>query len=111
VRSKPFITYHDAFPYFVRRYGLQLAGVVEETPDVEPSPRYLARLSQTVREKGVNVIFTEPQFSSKLVQQITRDLHISTGQLDPLETAALTSTSYEEGMRNNARTLQEALSK
>ena len=49
VKDQPFITQHDAFPYFVRRYQLRLAGVLEATPEAPPSPRYLADLMKVIR--------------------------------------------------------------
>ena len=65
------VTYHHAFPYFTRRYGLALVGVIEEVPNVEPSPKYLAALLKVIREKEVKAIFTEPQFSAKLADRIS----------------------------------------
>ncbi|MDX1950749.1 MAG: metal ABC transporter substrate-binding protein [Verrucomicrobiota bacterium] len=109
VASIPFITYHDAFPYFIRRYNLKLAGILEAVPDVSPSPRYLADLLRVVREKNVKVIYTEPQFSTKLARQIARDLKISIAQLDPLESGKLDPASYERGMRKNAEVLLKTL--
>jgi zinc/manganese transport system substrate-binding protein len=109
LREVPFVTYHDAFPYFVRRYGLNLIGVVEQVPDVNPSPRYLQSLNEAIRERGAKVIFTEPQFSSRMVRQIARDLGVSLEVLDPLETGALKPEAYEEGMRRILKTLREHL--
>lgn len=104
-----FITHHDAFPYFVKRYELNLAGVLETTPDVAPSPRYLRDLLKVVREKKVQVIFSEPQFSSRLARQIAKDAKIRVASLDTLETGPMRKEAYEEGMRKNAATLAREL--
>lgn len=103
------VTFHDAFPYFCRRYGLELVGVIEEVPGASPSPRYLASLSKAIRDRGVKVVFTEPQFNPRLAQQLARDLGISVARLDVLETGPLNPTAYEEGMRRNLKALMEAL--
>ena len=103
------VTFHDAFPYFCRRYGLKLVGVIEEVPGSSPSPRYLAALSQAIRDQGVGVVFAEPQFNPRLALQLTRDLKISLAQLDVLETGSLSATAYEEGMRRNLQALTKAL--
>ncbi len=103
------VTFHDAFPYFCRRYNFRLAGVIEEVPGASPSPRYLASLSQAIRDQGVKVVFTEPQFNPRLAQQLARDLKLSVAQLDVLETGVLSPTAYEDGMRKNLRSLVEAL--
>ena len=109
VQSASFVTFHNAFPYFVKRYNLKLVGVIEAVPDVSPSPRYLSSLGKIVRERKAKVIFTEPQFSPKLARQLAQDLSITVAELDTLETGTMTPTSYEDGMRRNLRTLQQNL--
>lgn len=107
--NKAIVTYHDAFPYFCRRYNLTLAGVVEEIPHVNPSPRYLTRLSRVIRARNVRVIFTEPQFSPRLVHQLSRDLGVQFAELDVLETGKASASFYEDGMRSNLARLRAAL--
>jgi ABC-type Zn uptake system ZnuABC Zn-binding protein ZnuA len=105
IANKPFITQHDAFPYFVRRYQLKQVGIVEPTPDVPPSPRFLADLLKVIREKNVQVIFNDPLASSRLVKQIAKDAKIRTAELDTLESGALDPSGYEKGIRRNASTM------
>jgi zinc/manganese transport system substrate-binding protein len=109
VLRREIITFHDAFPYFCNRYGLKLVGVIEEVPGASPSPRYLAALSKAIRDRGVKVVFTEPQFNPRLAQQLARDLGLSVAQLDVLETGALSASAYEDGMRRNLKALTSAL--
>ena len=111
VTNKPFISQHDAFPYFIRRYGLKQVGVVELTPDVPPSPRYLGDLLKVIRDKKVHVIFYEPPASPRLVKQIARDAKIGMAELNTLESGKLDPKAYEEGMRANAMTLRKELAK
>ena len=103
------VTYHRAFPYFTRRYGLALVGVIEEVPNVEPSPKYLAALLKVIREKEVKAIFTEPQFRASLAERISRDTKVPVAELDTLETGPLKPTAYEEGLRRNLNTLLKHL--
>ena len=109
LKSVAFITYHQAFPYLTRRYGLNLAGVVEVVPDVEPSPKHLARLSRLMRDQKVKAIFTEPQYAGKLAIQLARDHQIGLGELDTLETGPLQPAAYEAGMRRNLGSLVKLL--
>jgi len=111
VTNKPFVSQHDAFPYFIRRYNLKQVGVVELTPDVSPSPRYLGDLLKVIRDKKVGVIFYEPPSSPRLVKQIARDAKIRTAELNTLESGKLDPKAYEEGMRANAKTLRQELEK
>ena len=103
------VTFHDAFPYFCRRFGLVLVGVIEEVPGTSPSPRYLAELSAAIRAKSVGVVFIEPQSDPKLVRQLSVDLGIAVAQLDTLETGRLDASAYADGMRTNLRVLRTAL--
>jgi len=109
LKGRPIITFHDAYPYFARRYGLTVVAVIEEVPDVQPSPRYLAALKQVIDREHVKVIFSDKQFSPKLADQIGRDYHVAVAPLDTLETGDLKSGAYEAGMRANLHTLEESL--
>jgi zinc/manganese transport system substrate-binding protein len=109
VRGVPFITYHNAFGYFVRRYGLSLAGVVERVPEIPPSTRERAQLQKVIREKRVKALFSEPGGNSPLARSIAKDTDIRLGELDPLETGELSAGSYERGMRRNAEAMVTVL--
>ena len=109
LKRREIVTFHDAFPYFCRRYGLNLVGVIEEVPGSSPSPRYLAELSRAIRENKVNALFVEPQFEIRLARQLAADLGIGVAMLDTLETGRLEPAAYEEGMRANLRELQRTL--
>jgi ABC-type Zn uptake system ZnuABC Zn-binding protein ZnuA len=105
----PFITYHNAFGYFVRRFGLSLTGVVERVPEIPPSTRERAQLQQVIREKQVKALFSEPGGNSPLARSIAKDTGILLGELDPLETGELNAESYVRGMRRNAESLLQGL--
>jgi zinc transport system substrate-binding protein len=109
VGNVAFITHHNAFAYFARRYSLNIVGVVEHVPEVAPSPRELAELHKTIRAKKVKALFAEPGSRSRLAQQIARDAGIKLAELDPLETGDLQLKAYEDGMRKNAETLAKTL--
>jgi zinc transport system substrate-binding protein len=111
VHNKPILTQHDAFPYFVRRFQLRQVGVVETTPDVPPSPRYLADLMKVIREKNVTVLFNDPAASPRLIKRIAHDAGIRTAELETLESGPAQPSAYEEGMRRNAETLRRELAK
>lgn len=107
--NRKVVTFHDAFPYFCRRYDLALVGVVEEVPSVDPSPKYLARLSQAIRQQQVRVIFSEPQFHPRLLRRLASDLGVGVAELDVLETGTASKGFYIDGVRRNLRTLESAL--
>jgi zinc transport system substrate-binding protein len=101
------VTYHDAFPYFARRYQLEIAGVVEPSPDVDPSPRHLRELRRLMREKNIQVVFTEKENAPRLAERLREDFNVRLVPLDPLESGELTPTAYEDGMRRNLNVLKK----
>ena len=64
------VTFHDAFGYFARRYGLTVTGFVVEGPEEDVSAGRVAALIEEIEHEGVGRIFREPQFESVLVQSI-----------------------------------------
>jgi ABC-type Zn uptake system ZnuABC Zn-binding protein ZnuA len=71
--QRKIIAFHDAFPYFAAAYGLEVVGTVVASPGQDPSAANMARLIDVIRNQHVRAIFTEAQFSPKLVQQIGDD--------------------------------------
>ena len=103
------IAFHSAFQYFAKRYGLNQTAVIEEFPGKEPSLRYLFEVIKLIRKLGITVIFSEPQFSPKIIDVIARDLNLKVYQLNPIETGDPAKDSYISIMRKNLETLREAL--
>jgi ABC-type Zn uptake system ZnuABC Zn-binding protein ZnuA len=54
------IAYHNSWPYFARRFRLDVADFVETKPGISPSPTHLAELVVTARKTGVRAILHEP---------------------------------------------------
>lgn len=107
--KKDFVSFHSAFKYFAKRYNLKQAAVIEEFPGKEPSPRYLSELIKLIRELNITAIFSEPQFSPKVVEVIAQDLNLKVYALDPVEAGDLEKDSYISIMRKNLEILREAL--
>jgi len=64
------VVVHDTWPYFMRRFGLTVAGAVEETPGVPPSPAHLGQLIERMRASGVRTIVAEPGASPAIVRRV-----------------------------------------
>lgn len=107
--EREFVTFHPAFRYFAYEYELVEVAAIEEVPGEEPSPAQLVRLADEVKKRGVRVIFSEPQFSPRIVETLARDYGLRIATLDPLETGELRADYYEEVMRKNAQAIVEAL--
>jgi ABC-type Zn uptake system ZnuABC Zn-binding protein ZnuA len=104
------ISFHDAFPYFARAYGLTVDGTVVDAPGQDPSAAQVEALIAEIRAKGVKAILAEAQFSDKLVRAIAdesgatvvSDLYTDSVGDAPVDT-------YESVMRWDADRLLEIL--
>jgi ABC-type Zn uptake system ZnuABC Zn-binding protein ZnuA len=66
------IAYHNSWPYFARRFRLDIIDFVEPKPGVAPGPAHLARLIAEGRKAGVRAVVHEPyepEEASRLVAQ------------------------------------------
>ncbi len=109
VTNRAIVTSHGAFDYMARRYGLTIAGVVEEQPEMDPSPAHLTALRAVIRERAVKALFVDPHEGVRRFRQLGRDFGVAVGLLDTLEAAPLTPSAYEEGMRRNLQSLRQHL--
>lgn len=69
-RGARVVVVHDTWPYFARRFGLEVVAAVEPSPGVPPSPASLAALTARMREGGVRLLIAEPSSSASLVTQV-----------------------------------------
>jgi zinc transport system substrate-binding protein len=105
---REFIAFHPSWAYFIQRYGLVEAAVVERTPGREPSPAELAEIIETARRIGARAIFAEPQFSPKAAETIAAESGAQMLFLNPLG-GSDGPTSYLEMMRYNVAQMEKAL--
>ncbi len=109
-RKRNIVTFHNVFDHLARDYGLTIVGRVENAPGQEPSAGEIRKLVRTIREKGVPVLFAEPQYPQRIADVVAREAGISVRVLDPVATGSTSPGAYEEAMRRNLSTLKEALS-
>jgi len=108
--NRGFIAFHSAWRYFARRYDLREVAVVEPFPGKEPSAREIAGVVEAARAGHAGVMLVEPQFNSRVAQQIARECDAKVLALDPIGGPAVEGRAhYLDLMRYNARVLAEAL--
>jgi ABC-type Zn uptake system ZnuABC Zn-binding protein ZnuA len=60
------VTYHNSWPNFMHRFGLNVVDYLEPKPGVPPSPAHLASLIGKMNSEGVKVVIQEPYFDQKV---------------------------------------------
>lgn len=108
-KSNKIMTFHDAFDYFARDFGLEVVGVVEVVPGQEPSAGELAKIVKTIKNTGAAAVFSEPQYPAKTAEVIAKEANVPVYQLDPGHTGELKPDDYEKAMRKNLEVLKKAL--
>jgi manganese/iron transport system substrate-binding protein len=72
-RSQRFmIVFHNAWQYYNDRFGITTLGIVEANPGQEPNPQQIASLIDLAKQHGVRAVFSEPEYSPKILQSIAQ---------------------------------------
>ena len=109
--GRKIITFHEAFTYFAKAYGIEVVGLIEHDDGEEPGTRDLANICDMVREMSITSLFVEPQYPQKAAHTIARETGAAVYELDPVVSGDGAMDSYERAMRENARIFTEAFSK
>lgn len=108
LEGKPVVLFHLSMQYFLHRYGLGLAGVVEPSPGKEATPRFLESVIETVRRTGAKAVFTEPQLPRRPAEAVAQSAGVALAELDPYGGLPGRET-YAALLRYNAQALRSAL--
>jgi ABC-type Zn uptake system ZnuABC Zn-binding protein ZnuA len=60
LKGMPMVAYHNSWPYFARRFRLDIIGFIETKPGVPPSPSHLAEIVRDMRARSARVVVREP---------------------------------------------------
>ncbi len=71
------VSFHDAFPYFAKAYGLTIVGNIVNAPGQDPSAGDVAALVETIRSSHATAIFAEAQFNDAIAQTIADETGVT----------------------------------
>ena len=110
VKDRPFVTFHDAYGYFVAHYGLTFAGSVAIGDASAPGAARLRALQKTMAG-GVVCAFPEVQHDPALLLQMLEGTTVRAGaEIDPVGSSLpVGPDAYETLMRSLATRLAECL--
>jgi ABC-type Zn uptake system ZnuABC Zn-binding protein ZnuA len=105
------VTFHDAFQYFAKRYGLTVRGFVVVSPGKEPSAKAMAELTRRIKAEQIPAVFAEADFNAKLLQALAKDagVKVMTNLYDGSLTDGPPAGSYLNLMRHDVTTIVNAL--
>tara|TARA_Y100000991_G_scaffold22156_1_gene14247 strand:+ start:3024 stop:3941 length:918 start_codon:yes stop_codon:yes gene_type:complete len=103
-KGRTVVSFHEALPYFTRRFGLSDEALVT-LPEDQPSPADVQRINKVLKDNKIAGVLTEPGGGSAALQSLATDLNLRLEVFDPLElvpeAAKRTPELYIEVMRSN----------
>ncbi|OOS00757.1 zinc ABC transporter substrate-binding protein [Haemophilus paracuniculus] len=110
VRAKGYYTFHDAYGYFEQAYGLNPLGSFTINPSVALGAKTLKMIKQNVDKQNAKCLFTEPQFTPKVVESLAKNSKVKVVALDPLgEKITVNPTAYLQFLKSIADTFKNCL--
>lgn len=100
------IVFHNAWQYYNDRFGIVTLGFVERNPGQEPNPAQIARLIDLAKQHHVHGVFSEPEYSPKLLYSIAQgagikvveDLYDDSVGTDPRVANYIAMLTYDTGV-------------
>jgi len=78
-----FMVFHPAWGYFAKEYHLEQIAI--ESGGKNPKPKQIAHLIDEAKEEKVRAVFTAPEFSTKVAEQIAKEVGIPVVKMSPLD--------------------------
>jgi zinc/manganese transport system substrate-binding protein len=66
LRGVKFVSYHEHWPYFAARFGMNYLGTIELRPGIDPTARHIEEIINTMRAEHGSIVVREPQFPEKV---------------------------------------------
>lgn len=110
LNGKRFIFYHNSWPYFAQRFGLNILEFVEPKPGIMPSPAHLERLINLIEAGAISAIAMETYFSSTAPDFLAEKTGIPVVKLSQSVGALPAADSYLNMIRANLETLKQKVS-
>ena len=108
IKHKGFLVAHDGYRHFVDFYELNQLGIVDLTDDISPSAKHKGNLNKLIDK--TSCIFTDPQHTSKVANQLAKKFNINSRELDLMgHNIPLGKNSYIDFLSKLSETVVECL--
>lgn len=107
------VVHHNVLGYVAAKYGFSVHPLTGLSPDALADAQTMARLSASIKKRGIKVLFFEAFVSDRLMQNLAKENGVELDYLEPLAniTAAQAEAgmSYVDGMQINLDKLTRAM--
>jgi zinc/manganese transport system substrate-binding protein len=111
LKGAKFVSYHEHWPYFAKRFGLEYFGTIELKPGVDPTPHHITELVATMKAEHVPIVVREPQFPEKVPTLIAKQAGATLIKLPIMPGGVPNTDTYIEMMDYIVHTMAGSVSK
>jgi len=69
-KGQKVVAYHDSWPYFAHRFGLNIDIFLEPKPGIPPSPSHLAEVIAQMKAQKIKAVIVEPFHDRKIAEKV-----------------------------------------
>src|SRR5437870_10691363 len=69
-KGQSVVAYHDSWPYFAHRFGLNIDIFLEPKPGIPPSPSHLVEVIAQMKAQKIKAIIVEPFHDRKIAEKV-----------------------------------------
>src|SRR6476620_2739605 len=69
-KGQSVVAYHDSWPYFAHRFGVNIDTFLEPKPGIPPSPSHLAEVIAKLKAHKIKAIIIEPFHDRKIAERV-----------------------------------------
>ncbi len=111
--DRKIVTQHGVFDYLAHNLNLPIAATIMGGPESGVTASEMADLVKKLKGSGIDVIYTEPQYPSRVARTIARECGIPLAELDPVANGPADAPLdyYEKTMKKNLEILGKTLDK
>jgi zinc/manganese transport system substrate-binding protein len=109
VKGSKFVSYHEHWVYFAKRFGLEYFGTIELRPGLDPTPRHIESLVTSMKTEHVPLVVREPQFPEKVPALIAQQTGAKLVKLPIMPGGVPNTETYLKMMDYIVSTMRSAL--
>lgn len=113
IKNKDIVTFHESFSYFAEEFDLNIVAGINVEPDTAELPaKKREEIISIVKDHNIKVLFTEPQYDYKFIDNIASETGAKLYKIDPIVTGDATKDAHDDyinKMRENLKIIEEAL--
>jgi zinc/manganese transport system substrate-binding protein len=103
------VAYHDSWPYFAHRFGLNIDVFLEPKPGIPPSPSHLTDVIGQMKSLQIKAIIVEPYHDRRIAEKVARSTNAKVIDFSQFPGGIPVTDSYVSLIDQLIKRLAEAL--